>query len=224
MKDPDYGMRSGDIETLLEHKNAGRELVAADHESLPGREASGILFPPHGIAGWNGFFRIFALTALRQPLRRLTRKRTSRPAPLVLDILPKMDGWESDPPIGDVSWDACLKKNGRSVRIQVKMQRKLAGQPMLRRGFHVVEVQRTRTRRSKDGGDTRPYRFGEFDLLAVCMQASTGSWHSFMYIPSKSLTPKTLATDQIETLQSIPEFGDNGVWSTDLATALSRVG
>jgi hypothetical protein len=45
MKDPDYGMRSGDIETLLEHKDAGRELVAADHESLPGREASGILFP-----------------------------------------------------------------------------------------------------------------------------------------------------------------------------------
>jgi hypothetical protein len=56
VKDPDFGMRaSGDIETLLEHKNAGRELVAADHESLPGREASGILFRltelPDGFSG-----------------------------------------------------------------------------------------------------------------------------------------------------------------------------
>ena len=61
MKDPDYGMRSGDIETLLEHKNAGRELVAAAHESLPGREASGILFRltelPDG-TGFSGSLRL----------------------------------------------------------------------------------------------------------------------------------------------------------------------
>jgi hypothetical protein len=83
----------------------------------------------------------------------------------VLDILPKMEGWESDPPIGDVSYDACLKKEGRSIRIQVKMQRKVRGEPMLRRGLHVVEVQRTRTGKTKQGGDTRPYRFGEFEQL-----------------------------------------------------------
>jgi hypothetical protein len=65
MKDPDYGMRaSGDIETLLEHKDAGRELVVADHESLPGHEASGILFRLTELPDGTGFFRIFALTAL----------------------------------------------------------------------------------------------------------------------------------------------------------------
>ena len=134
-----------------------------------------------------------------------------------------MTGWESDPPVGDVSYDACLKKDGQSVRIQVKMQRKVKGEPMLRRGLHVVEVQRTRTGTSKEGGATRPYRFGEFDLLAVCMQASTGSWQSFMYVPAKSLSPKPGAPDEIETFQGIPVIGDNGVWSNDLAIALGRV-
>ncbi len=62
MRDPDYGMRvSGDIETLLEHKDAGRELVAADHESLPGHEASGILSRltelPDG-TGYSGSLRL----------------------------------------------------------------------------------------------------------------------------------------------------------------------
>jgi len=62
MRDPDYGMRvSGDIETLLEHKDAGRELVAADHESLPGHEASGMLFRPTELpdgAGFSGSLRL----------------------------------------------------------------------------------------------------------------------------------------------------------------------
>ena len=141
----------------------------------------------------------------------------------VMDILPSMTDWESDPPKGDVSYDACLKQGNRSVRIQVKMQRKIKGEPMLRKGLHVVEVQRTRTGKTKDGNDTRPYRFGEFDLLAVCMQASTGSWQSFMYVPAKFLTAKPEAPNEIETLQSIPAFGDNGVWSSDLATAMSRI-
>lgn len=140
----------------------------------------------------------------------------------VMDVLPTLTGWTSDPPVGDVSFDARVTKDGRSVRIQVKMQRKVKGEPMLRKGLHVVEVQRTRTG-TKNGEATRPYRFGEFDLLAVCMQASTGSWHSFMYCAVTALAPKVHATDQIETLQSIPTFGDNGTWTSDLKTAIDRV-
>lgn len=141
----------------------------------------------------------------------------------VLDIIPTLQGWQSVPPVGDASYDACLHKDGRIVRIQVKMQRKQAGQPMLKNGLHVVEVQRTRTGKSKDGTATRPYRFGEFDLLAVCLQASSDNWHSFMYVPAKSLAAKPLAKDQIATMQIIPEYGDNGVWTNDLNTALERV-
>ena len=93
----------------------------------------------------------------------------------VLDVLPNATGWQSDPPVGDLSYDACLHKNDRRVRIQVKTQRRKAGAPMRQRGSYVVEVQRTRTGQ-KDGVSARPYRFGEFDLLAVCMwlQPETG--------------------------------------------------
>lgn len=140
----------------------------------------------------------------------------------VMDVLPTVKGWESEPAVPEASYDACLIKDGRRVRIQVKMQRREAGQPMLRRGQHVVEVQRTRTG-NKNGESTRPYRFTEFDLLAVAMQASTGSWHSFMYVPTKNLTPKRDKPEEIETFQSVPEFGDDGVWTSDLLTALSRV-
>ncbi|MBI5320887.1 hypothetical protein [Bradyrhizobium sp.] len=144
----------------------------------------------------------------------------------VIDIMPKMEaeGWKNDPPIGEQAYDARLKKGNQSIRIQVKTQRRAKGVAMQRRnGFHVVEVQRTRTGTDGEGQATRPYRFDEFDLLAVCMQASTGSWHSFMYIPSKSLKPKRKAPEQINTMQAIPAFGDDGVWSNDLATALGRV-
>lgn len=139
----------------------------------------------------------------------------------VLDVLPTVKDWESDPPLTDAPYDACLVNGARRVRIQVKMQRREAGQPMLRRGQHVVEVQRTRTG-SKNGESTRPYRFSEFDLLAVAMQASTGSWQSFMYVPTKSLTPKRGKPEEIETFQAVPEMGDNGIWTDDLQIALDR--
>jgi hypothetical protein len=57
---------------------------------------------------------------------------------------------------------------------------------------------------TRNGESTRPYRFNEFDLLAVSMQASTGSWHSFIYVPTKALSPKRSKPDEIETFQSVP--------------------
>ena len=48
--------------------------------------------------------------------------------------------------------------------------------------MYVVEVQKTR------GGfdpqtneDTRPYRFGEFDILAVITHPSTHDWNRFLF-------------------------------------------
>lgn len=140
----------------------------------------------------------------------------------VLDVIPTATGWRSEPPIGDQAYDACLVSDKKRVRIQVKMQRRLKGQPMLRNGAHVVEVQRTRTG-VKNGTATRPYRFGEFDLLAVAMQAFTGDWNTFMYVPAAALAPKRGKPDEIETFQSVPPIGENGVWTNNLLSALSRV-
>lgn len=142
----------------------------------------------------------------------------------VMDVIPTLQGWQNEAPVGNMSYDACLVRGARRIRIQAKMQRKEKGKPMLRGGSHIVEVQRTRTG-NKAGVTTRPYRFGEFDLLAVCMQASTGDWHSFMYVPANNLTPDHRDAKIIKTFQAIPSFdnGDHGVWTKDLSTALERV-
>ncbi len=139
----------------------------------------------------------------------------------VLDVIPTVTGWQSNPPVGDVSYDACLQKDDRLVRIQVKTQRRKAGQPMMQGGSYVVEVQRTR-KGEKDGLSTRPYRFGEFDLLAVCMWASTGDWHTFLYAPAAKLTADKRDKSIIKTMQPIPNYekDDKGIWTKDLAVAL----
>jgi hypothetical protein len=100
-----------------------------------------------------------------------------------------------------------------------------AGQPMVQGGSYVVEVQRTRTGQ-KDGVSTRPYRFGEFDLLAVCMWASTGDWHSFLYISAARLVADNRDKNIIKTFQPVPKYenGDGELWTKSLTTALERVG
>lgn len=74
------------------------------------------------------------------------------------------------------------------VTVQVKLQRSERGSPVVktgaRYGFNndvfVVETQKTRTGLSGDE-KTRPYRYGEFDIIAVATQPSTGRWDGFMY-------------------------------------------
>ncbi len=73
----------------------------------------------------------------------------------------------------------------------------------MQRGSYIVEVRRTRSGQMK-GKDTRPYRFGEFDLLAVCIWASTGEWHSFLYLPAKRLVPDPRDESVIKKMQPIP--------------------
>lgn len=142
----------------------------------------------------------------------------------VLDLLPAATGWQSEPPVGNVSYDACVHKDGRRVRIQVKTQRRRAGEPMIQGGSYVVEVQRTRGG-ERAGISTRPYRFGEFDLLAVCMWASTGDWHSFLYAPAARLVADPSDKTIIKKFQAVPNYekGDGDVWAKSLTTALERV-
>ena len=91
----------------------------------------------------------------------------------------------SDPP-----YDYLLDDGRGTIKVQVKLQRKKADKPMMAsEGYrrlssvmYVVETQRTRGGKdTKTGEDTRPYRFGEFDILAVATEPSSQRWDTFMY-------------------------------------------
>jgi hypothetical protein len=73
----------------------------------------------------------------------------------------------------------------------------------------------------KAGKATRPYRYGEFDILAVCMEPSHGRWDSFMYIPERWLLPRKQDRKLIEILQPVSLEPDN-VWTDNFDTAVAR--
>ena len=116
-----------------------------------------------------------------------------------LNVVTSLRGWRNETLEGDFPFDFLLRDSRGAVRIQVKMQRLKDHRPMMAsQGYrylpadmYVVETQRTR------GGvdpqtkqQTRPYRFGEFDILAVSMHPSTNSWSTFMYTVSDWLIPR----------------------------------
>src|SRR5271157_4850351 len=105
------------------------------------------------------------------------------------DIIPTVEklGWRALPtPVGDLPYDFLLERQNQQATIQVKLQRTEQGQPKryqpkrFAEELYVVEVQKTRSgkkrqsepTRARSSGDesTRPYRFGDFDILAVNMQ------------------------------------------------------
>lgn len=115
------------------------------------------------------------------------------------DIVNHLTGWKDVTPAGDNAYDFLLEDAVGQVSIQVKMQRLKAGQPMLAsEGYrslsankYVVETQRTRSGKNKQTNtDTRPYKFGEFDILAVSMHPSCGNWDCFLYSVANWLLPR----------------------------------
>lgn len=147
------------------------------------------------------------------------------------NILAGLKGWEAVRFVEDRPYDFLLRQGSggvREARIQVKLQRMLKQQPMLAsqanrhypKDFFVVEVQKTR------GGfdpqtneDTRPYRFGEFDILAVNMHPSTKDWNNFLYTLSDWLIPRHPNSTLVEIFQPVPSTpGDK--WTNSLDTCL----
>ena len=124
-------------------------------------------------------------------------------------------------PPGDLPYDAALKDGSSTVKVQVKMQRRAVGAAWIRGGAAVVEVQRTRGGK-RDGEDTRPYRFGEFDILAVCMEPSHGRWKSFHYIPERWLNPRPANPALIEIMQPVALEPDP-IWTNDFDEAVRRL-
>jgi hypothetical protein len=138
----------------------------------------------------------------------------------LIDVLTKLDGWKVIEIEGEAPYDFLIEDNVGPVNIQVKMQRKQTGKPLLRKDKFVVEVQRTRTGLdSVTGQPTRPYRFGEFDILAVSMQPSTNEWSNFVYTVGAWLRPRTNTPELIEVMQPIPAEA-NEDWTGDLNTAI----
>jgi len=146
-------------------------------------------------------------------------------------ILAGLKGWEAVSFNDDRPYDFLIRSNATSpkeARIQVKLQRMRTQRPMLASEanrhypseMYVVEVQKTRGGLDlQTNEDTRPYRFGEFDILAVNMHPSTKDWNKFLFTLSHWLLPRSPATGLIEIFQPIPRLPNN-VWTDSLKTCL----
>lgn len=134
-------------------------------------------------------------------------------------------GWKDATPVGNFSYDYKLEDTGGPVTVQVKLQRSEKGSPAvkdgLRYGFDptvfMVETQKTRGGTGDDDKQTRPYRYGEFDILAVSMQPSTGKWNRFMYTVGRWLIQRK-NPDEIATMQPVA-MTPNVFWTDDFNIA-----
>ena len=66
---------------------------------------------------------------------------------------------------------------------------------------------------------TRPYRFDDFDILAVNMHPSSGDWKNFRYTVASWLLPRAKDATLIEIFQPVASVPNN-VWTDDLAVCL----
>ncbi len=138
-------------------------------------------------------------------------------------VVSKLHRWEKLEIEGDRPYDFFLKDDRGPVTVQVKMQRLKDHKPMLAHQAYrrlpadqyVVETQRTRGGLDPaTGEDTRPYRFGEFDILAVSMHPSTNNWSTFLYTVADWLLPRPENTRLMLKFQPVP-MSANDVWSDD---------
>lgn len=143
-----------------------------------------------------------------------------------LNVASRLRGWNDLPVEGDQPYDFVLDDGNGAIKIQVKLQRKKDGKPMrasqgyrwLSPEMYAVETQRTRGGKdSRSGEDARPYRFGEFDLLAVAMEPSMNRWDYFMYTLSDWLLPRPENPMLLLKFQPVPSV-PNEDWTDDFET------
>lgn len=151
-------------------------------------------------------------------------------------VVPRLVGWRSIPFEGDQPYDLLLDGgHGKApLKVQVKNQRKEQGVPKIDARLsaatgvkiYIVETQRTRngSRAAGETGTTatRPYRFDEFDVLAVCMQPSSKNWEDFIYCPTGRLLARPRDSSLLKVLQPIYSNETNG-WTRDIDDAASDV-
>ena len=143
-------------------------------------------------------------------------------------VLPEMEhaGWSAAKILGDQSYDFLIERAGRQVKIQVKLQRKERGAPKEYAArsradlncpegtMYVVEVQKTRSG-NRQGRATRPYRYGDFDILAVNLHPATTDWKRFVFTVGNWLLPRKAEPNLIEIFQPVPVVPDDS-WTDNL--------
>ena len=142
-------------------------------------------------------------------------------------VLPGHPEWKVVTPPGNHAYDFLLRRGPDAVRIQVKSQRRKSQRPMTadeayRRFSHnllVVETQKTRAGRDVEGASTRPYRFGEFDVLVVSMEPSTEDWTQFRYTVARWLLPRSDDPTLMLKFQPV-SLHPNDDWTDDLVEAI----
>lgn len=155
-------------------------------------------------------------------------------------VLPQLEDWEKESLNGDFPYDFKLRNRatGRVITIQVKLQRTENGIPLKKKRLYppetyVVEIQRTRTGTRRHGKkksvipneppptqtQTRPYKFGSFDILAVSMQPLTSDWTRFMYTVESWLIPRSGDKHLIDIMQPV-NAAPNDVWTNRLDAAI----
>jgi hypothetical protein len=136
-------------------------------------------------------------------------------------------GWRDVTPEGNFAYDYKMDDGQGPVTIQVKLQRSERGTPVVRSGtkydgfgsdVYLTETQKTRTGTDSQEKKTRPYRYGEFDILAVSMQPSTSKWDRYMYTIGRWLLPGKMP-DEIGTLQPVA-MQPNDFWTDSFRTAV----
>jgi len=155
-------------------------------------------------------------------------------ASFAMEVLPTLKDWADIPPEEDAPYDFLLTDRHASppVRLQVKMQRRRRHEPWMANqamkstrswpaDYFVVEVQRTRGGKNSAGEGTRPYRFDEFDVLAVSLGAAKGEWRDFTYTVARWLLPEPGDPTRILKYQPVAPT-DNDDWTTDFVTAVRR--
>jgi excisionase family DNA binding protein len=149
-------------------------------------------FPIHPLEFELGMKAETILEAIKRanPLTLRGIKGVLAEASFEVNVVSRLAGWTSLAVSGNPAYDFLLDDGNGQVRVQVKLQRSKAGRPMMANEadktlsptMFVVETQKTRAGMDrKTSESTRPYRFGEFDVLAVSMHPSTRSWEGFMY-------------------------------------------
>lgn len=137
--------------------------------------------------------------------------------------LVKLQQWKDNTPAGDLPFDYLVSDGRGDVRVQVKLQRSTAGKPMFYRevvkfcsgDYYCVETQKTRGGIDVSTGEqTRSYRFGEFDILAVSLQPSTGKWDDFIYTVADWLLPDEKYPLRINKYQPVDIQGSD-YWTKD---------
>lgn len=141
-------------------------------------------------------------------------------AAFLVEVVATLKGWKDITPPGDLAYDFMLEDAAGPVTIQVKMQRTEKGKPKeTPTGKWVAETQRTRTGRDKAGQATRPYQFGEFDILAVSLQPAARDWSKFMYTVGSWLLPRPNDPNLLKVMQPVAK-APNADWTDDLRVCI----